>query len=344
MNNFEKIAKTIIEETNYITNPDQYIDEKLSSLACEISPSEKCDLYFLILEHNQKKLKKLQSKISELENKKNISTQKPRIKVNILPNDLSSNQLPQISGDDSLSKSRIDNILLATPENQVNMIKSLTEKELILFKLYLLKKKNELQKELREVITINPFQDITSLQQELININNLLKLKLSPKVEIKEDEKESPTTHTKIVFVRSASNQSYFASDITSYPERQKEIKIIVDKIMSGFFLDRKGIKSLEGYNNLHEFSSPNGARVLYSLINDNICIISLFWKDKQKSKKITSYYVEAKNRFASQEQYLKDNIGTADFEIEQLEIIGQINSLVDSEYKLAKKVGDNNE
>jgi len=338
MSNLEKAEQLILNEKEYILHPFTYI----APFTKDLNSSDKCYLLALILKHNVKFLKSLELTIAELESLKNTPTIKPdSARVLVASGDSSLTQSPQSSI--SINQSKIDNVLSLPIDKQLNVLKSLSSDELITFKLFLLRSKKELQKELYETILINPLQNVISLQNELANIDNILKLKIPVNLAKDENTTKLEPLHPKVIFVPSPSKQSYFAIDIALYPERQKEIKLIFDKITSGFFLERKGIKSLEGYTNLHEFSSPNGARVLYSLINDKICILSLFWKDKQKSKKITSYYIEAKNRFTMQEQYLKDNIGTPDFEIEQLELLGQINALLENDRELTKKVGDQN-
>ena len=73
---------------------------------------------------------------------------------------------------------------------------------------------------------------------------------------------------------------------------------------------------------------------------NGYIAICSLFFKDKQKSSKIESYYEEAITRFREQKKYIEENLNNPDFMINQSILVGQIYSLLDSDYTL-KKVGE---
>ena len=70
------------------------------------------------------------------------------------------------------------------------------------------------------------------------------------------------------------------------------EIKLILEKIVDGYFLRTKDTKAIEGYQeNLYEYKHPNGIRVLYVVEGNIIIICSLFMKDKQKSSRISNEY-----------------------------------------------------
>jgi len=86
----------------------------------------------------------------------------------------------------------------------------------------------------------------------------------------------------------------------------------------------------------LYEYKRTNGIRVMFVKRGNEIYICSLFYKDKQRSTKITSYYEEAIRRFNS---FINtQDITSPDFEIEQKELIGLIYGEIEPSTSLTKK------
>lgn len=220
-------------------------------------------------------------------------------------------------------------------------LSSLSREDKIKLKLYFLKMVNQTKKSIKESILRNPTSDISKLQNDL----SIYELAISF-VETIEKETEPESTFesapSRILFVPNNHNSTYLYEDILTYKENRKEIKNIIDKIIEGYFLKTKDIKSIEGFkpNCLYEYKHPNGIRVLYVVYKGLIFICSLFYKDKQKSSRIDSYYEEAIKRFNSSKDYIIANNDNPDFYIEQDELLGQIYSFID-DISYTKKVGE---
>ncbi len=220
-------------------------------------------------------------------------------------------------------------------------LSSLSREDKIRLKLYFLKMANQTKKAIKESILRNPTLGISKLQSDL----SIYELAISFVETIeKESEPESTfeATPSRIFVVPNNHNSTYLYEDILTYKENRKEIKNIIDKIIEGYFLKTKDIKSIESVkpNCLYEYKHPNGIRVLYVVYKGLIFICSLFYKDKQKSSRIDSYYEEAIRRFNSSKDYIINNNDNPDFYIEQDELLGQIYSLI-NDISYTKKVGE---
>lgn len=221
------------------------------------------------------------------------------------------------------------------------ILDDLSQEDLKVIKLTLYKIIIDIKQEIKNSIMMSPTSDITKLQDSL----NAYEIALES---LKEYKKEQTTTeeieneeYSNIVIAPNNRKSTYFYEDILDFQERTKEIKLIFEKIVDGYFLKTKDTKPIEGYSEkIYEYKHPNGIRVLYFVMGNIIIICSLFMKDKQKSTKIASEYEEAISRYYECEQYIKDNFDTPDFHIEQAELVGEIFTLLDG-ITLSKKVGE---
>lgn len=325
-----------------LSTKEEFIDSPLTFIANfsqDIDEQEIVELLRFIHVHNYEIVEQRQKHIIDMKQK--ISSAKPLHQVE-------ETKLVQEQPEEQPFASKIDptyiNSILTSSDlltELENRVSSLSKEELTFLKMQLHLKQNKLKRIIREKIMLNPSLNIKEYQEEL-ELLELAEVLISEQ-QSKEEVVEEQRTSSRIIFVPNASS-SYLYNDISEY-ENKKEIKITFDKLVDGYFLMTKDIKSLEGYKNakLCEYTHPNGIRILYVISDDIICVCSLFYKDKQKSKKIANYYEEAIRRFLSQIDYIKENYQTPDFIIEQDEIIGDIYSLLETGKKL-KKGGDSNE
>ncbi len=213
--------------------------------------------------------------------------------------------------------------------------------DIIRIKLHFLKQIIETKKAIKESCIYNPKEDLKELQDKL-EMYKLIVDTIS-EFEKKEEniEKEEEKTFSNIIFAPNGTRSTYIYEDISEYPDKSKEIKLIVDKMVDGYFLKTKDTKSIEGYQeNLYEYKHPNGIRVLYLVEGNIIIVCSMFMKDKQKSSRISNEYDEAINRYHRVKEYIINNFSNPDFHIEQAELIGEIYQVLDGN-TLSKKVGD---
>lgn len=220
------------------------------------------------------------------------------------------------------------------------ILEGISQDDLKQIKLSIYKMILETKQKIKLSILTNPTNDISKLQ-DLLNAYEIAleALKEYEKESIKEQE-ETTEEHSNIVIAPNKKT-TYLYKDITEYPERIKEIKLIFEKIVDGYFLKTKDTKQIEGYSEkLYEYKHPNGIRVLYIVQGSIIIICSLFMKDKQKSTRIANEYEEAISRFYESEQYILENFSNPDFHIEQAELVGEIFTLLDG-ITLTKKVGE---
>ena len=187
----------------------------------------------------------------------------------------------------------------------------------------------------------NPIADISTLQDNLNTYELVLEFMNNVKETEELEEDISNENYSNIVIAPKNQMTTYLYEDISEYPERIKEIKLIFEKIVDGYFLKTKDTKAIEGYQEkLYEYKHPNGIRILYLVSGNIITICSLFMKDKQKSTKIANEYDEAIKRYYESKEYITENFNNPDFHIEQAELVGKIFSLFDG-IALSKKVGE---
>lgn len=219
---------------------------------------------------------------------------------------------------------------------------SLSHQDIIRLKLHYHKQKLLVQKQIQSSVFLNPSNNISELQEKLCEIEFIMEfLKELEEVELLE-EQSVKKEYSNIIFAPTSKLSTYFYEDIEDYSEeRLKAIKAAVDKMLDGYIFKTKATRNIKGYDNLYEYKHPNGIRVLYVTIGNIIVICSLFYKDKQRSTKITGEYTEAISRFNNCSTYILENFNNPDFHIEQAELIGKLYTLLDNGISLQKKVGE---
>lgn len=225
-------------------------------------------------------------------------------------------------------------------EETTRILESQSHEDIVRIKLHFYKLIIETQKAIREKIIYNPQDDIRELQSNL-EVYTLIVETISELDKKEESFEPEEKEYSNIVFAPNGHRSTYFYDDIYEYPEKSKEIKLIVDKLIDGYFLKTKDTKSIEGYQeNLYEYKHPNGIRVLYVVEGNIIIICSLFLKDKQKSTRISNEYEEAINRYYKVKDYIVENFNDPSFHIEQTELLGEIMQVLEGT-TLSKKAGD---
>lgn len=225
-------------------------------------------------------------------------------------------------------------------EETLRILETLSHEDIIRIKLHFYKLIIETKKNIKEIILYNPQEDIKDLQSDLdtytLIVDTISELEKKETV-IDQEEKE----YSNIVFAPNGHRSTYFYDDIYEFTDKSKEIKLILEKLIDGYFLKTKDTKGIEGFQeNLYEYKHPNGIRVLYVVEGNIIIICSLFMKDKQKSSRIANEYEEAITRYYRVKDYIVENFNNPDFHIEQSELVGEIFQLLEGN-TLSKKVGD---
>lgn len=227
-------------------------------------------------------------------------------------------------------------------DESIRFLKSQSHEDVVRLKLHFYKLVLETQKAIREACLTVPLTDIKGLQSNLETY--LLILDLIHEAEKNETIEETTTEekeYSNIIFAPNGKRSTYILDDISQFPDKHKEIKLIIDKLVRGYFLKTKDTKGIERYKeNLYEYRHPNGIRILYVVEGNIIIICSLFMKDKQKSTKISNEFDEAVSRYYSVREYITTNFNNPDFHIEQLELIGEIYQTFDA-ITISKKVGE---
>ncbi len=226
-------------------------------------------------------------------------------------------------------------------EETMRVLEQQSHIDIVRIKMHFLKLIIETKKIIKESCISNPSGDIRELQEKLdtyiLIVDTISELEKKEQVVELEEEKE----FSNVIFAPNGYRSTYLYEDIIEFPDKSKEIKLIVDKLVDGYFLKTKDTKSIEGYQErLYEYKHPNGIRVLYVVEGNIIIICSLFMKDKQKSSRISNEYDEAINRYYNSRNYIVTNFNNPDFHIEQAELVGEIFELLDGP-TLSKKVGD---
>lgn len=300
----------------------------------ELTSEQFMDVLNYIVKHNKKYLLKIKKEQLELQrileqtNVKEEHKEQEEQKTNFL-------YATKVHKD---YNDKLDLIFFTIEENELNnIINQLSSNEIINLKLLILKRINEKKLQIKETLLNNPIKDIKINQEDIQRYEYLL-TKLTESKEIEEDIEE--TYDSKIILLP-YKNSSYLCEDIKEYIDGNRDLLNAFTKIINGYFLQSKDTKSIVKYDKLNEYKNPNGLRVMYvTMPNGYIAICSLFFKDKQKSSKIESYYEEAITRFREQKKYIEENLNNPDFMINQSILVGQIYSLLDSDYTL-KKVGE---
>ena len=226
-------------------------------------------------------------------------------------------------------------------EDTMRILETQSHDDIVRIKLHFLKLIIALKKEIKESCIYNPASDISKLQFDLdsymLILDTISELEKREQVVEIEEEKE----YSNIIFAPNGHRSTYLYEDIIEFPDKSKEIKLIVDKLVDGYFLKTKDTKPIEVYQEgLYEYKHPNGIRILYVADGNIMIICSLFMKDKQKSSRISNEYDEAISRYHNAREYIVSNFNNPDFHIEQGELIGEIFEALDGP-TLSKKVGD---
>lgn len=225
-------------------------------------------------------------------------------------------------------------------EETMRILETQSHEDIVRIKLHFYKLIIETKKAIREAVLYNPQEDIRELQSNLDTYTLIVDTisELEKKEEIVEQEEKE---YSNVVFAPNGHRSTYFYDDVYEFPDKNKEIKLILDKLIDGYFLKTKDTKGIEGYQeNLYEYKHPNGIRVLYVVEGNIIIICSLFMKDKQKSSRIANEYDEAITRYYKVREYIIENFNNPDFHIEQAELIGELFQVLEGT-TLSKKVGD---
>lgn len=226
-------------------------------------------------------------------------------------------------------------------EETMRILESQSHEDIVRIKLHFYKLIIETKKAIREKTLYNPGEDIRELQSKLdtytLIVETISELEQKDQIIEVEEEKE----YSNIVFAPNGRRSTFLYEDISEFPDKSKEIKLIIDKLVDGYFLKTKDTKGIEGYQeNLYEYKHPNGIRVLYVVEGNIIIVCSLFMKDKQKSSRISNEFDEAITRYYKVRDYIVTNFTNPDFHIEQAELVGEIYQSLDG-ITLSKKVGD---
>lgn len=324
---FEVFEKEI-SKLGFIEHPYDFLYSSFEDL----NTLDLIEYYRIIMLHNKKALAALSEKNRELTKRLNIET-KVEEPITIKKPTIVEKTIPQNEFDDSLY-TIIKTI--KTPEELENLIKSRGKDLIPKIKLYIYKYILEISEEIKILILLNSLEDIKERQTILEKYKQLLtSLNKEDKKEVKEEEKKGPT-----IIILPSKKGSYLLNDIEEY-ETYKDIKNGLDKILDGRFLEGKDTKPITGKKEklFEYFNKKTGLRILYILMDNNVIVVSeLFYKDKQKSIKIDGYYDEAIRRFSINKEFLEANLSNPDFAIEQMEIIGDIYSLLESRISLSKE------
>lgn len=222
-----------------------------------------------------------------------------------------------------------------------NNIRKLSQDGIALIKLHLFKELKQIKKNIRTKIIIDPLADITKEKQEYQRYKAFLdELIIEQEILIEEAVKHENNSDRRIIILPNGKNSTYLLEDIKKYPESYDEIYQTYENIISKRFLNSKSIKALKDVGEkLYEYKKTNGIRILFVKRGNDIFICSLFYKDKNKSTKITANYEEAIKRFTNYINSTQD-ISSPDFDIQQKEFIGMIYGEIEPSQTLTLKKG----
>lgn len=219
--------------------------------------------------------------------------------------------------------------------------KNLPQDAIMLIKIYLLKEINRLKKLIRIKVTKDPLEDIDKERLQLLTYLEFLDtLKIEQEILIEEEEQKDENASQNIILLPNSKSGTYLLEDIRNYPESYDEISSAFENIMSKKFLSSKSISTIRDKGEkLYEYKRTNGIRVMFVKRGNDIYVCSLFYKDKQRSTKITQYYEEAIRRFNSFME-LGYDVTSPDFIIEQKELAGLVYGEVEQSTSYTMKKG----
>lgn len=238
----------------------------------------------------------------------------------------------------------IDSIkYFSSNEEFANNTKNLSQDSIALIKLHLLKLIKQLERKIRTKVTIDPLCDTDNERLQLLTYKGFLEeLTIEQEILIEAEEKQEPNNQQRIILLPNGKNSTYLLEDIQNYPESYDEIFIAFENIMSKKFLGSKSIKSIKDVGDkLYEYTRTNGIRILFIKRGNDIYVCSLFYKDKQRSIKISANYDEAIKRF-NEFMSTGEDVTSIDFDIKQKELIGLIYGEIEPSQTLSiKKDGE---
>lgn len=333
----EKLSAILKLENGYITNPTDFIYEHFD----DITSTDLISCVRLIHLYNKTILSKQKEKTANLE--KLLKKAQPIIETNASSKKI---QQPVSIKREYKDLTEIIQVIMETAINdeveENKKITSLSQEDLLRIKLHFYKLYIQSKKDLKNTILNNPLENISKIQESINLYEYILHYINENEEEIKIEEVIPEEKEVrKIIFAPNNKKSTYFMEDIKEFPDKVEEMKITIDKVLSGYFLKTKDTKPLRNYDKLYEYKNPNGIRVLYVIYGNSIVVCSLFYKDKQKSIKIDDEYEEAIRRFNKSKDYIEYNINTADFYIEQEELKRQIEEFLMKSPTLSKKVGE---
>lgn len=332
VDNFEKHIKTV---EGYISFPTSFLYDQIQ----DPNIQEIVECTKAIVSHNTKSLIMQSEELARIQTE--LDTAKP-----IIEEEEKLKKSAQKEKTESKPRKDITELLelviySCLDEDAIRIVSSISREDFKLLKLSVYKLILDTEKRIRQQVLISPIDFVTNLQDNLNTYHLILEsLKEIEQTATFEQEEISTQEYSNIVIAPNGKKSTYLFEDIAEHQERTKEIKLIFDKLIDGYFLKTKDTKGIEGYQNLYEYKHPNGIRILYIVDGNIITICSLFMKDKQKSIRITNEYEEALRRYSEVEQYIQENFTNPDFHIEQAELVGEIFTLLDG-IALSKKVGE---
>ncbi len=325
-----------IDEQDYIESPANFVycDELQLPDNIELNEEHIMDILNHIAEHNKEcvdKIKYKNEKITKLINQDEKQKEEQQTKT----------EQAVIKREYKDVDSKLDILLYSYGEDDYEKtLLSIPTHEIIHIKLAILKKINELKKQIKLELIYNPLFNISNIQEEIDVYGKILSSfdLLTNKEEIIEEENDSYNPN--IIFLKNK-DTSYIYEDLSECIEENKEIKKGFNKVLSGYFLTTKDLTPIRNYDKMYEYKNPNGLRVLYFVLPNNYVAISkIFLKDKNRSKKISSNYEDAYQRFIQQKEYIINNLNNPDFLIDQSLLVGELVTLIEDGIIL-KKVGD---
>ena len=338
MDRVDKFALEMEKVDYYIYNPLSFIYEHID----DPTSSEIIECYKYIYLNNKEMIRKFREYLKGLEDK--IKSVKPLVLEH--NSDTKEEKIEEVTKrvEDKDLSDVIEFITYCNFDTELDIfLDTLSKDDILRIKLYFLREVKLYEEVISDTILNDYSADVSKLQSELKVYKEVLNrlIKYTKKEEVLE---ESKTEQSNIIILPSKKS-SYLLQDIKEYSERSKEIKNAFDKIIEGYFLRTKDLKPIrEAQDSLYEYRNPNGIRILYFVKGNYIFITSLFFKDKQKSTRISSYYDEAHNRYYNAYNYVMDNLNNPDFYIEQAELVGQIYSFLEANMVVSKRLGDKND
>lgn len=323
----DKLVKTLEEMPEQICDTGTIYDIYETP-----TENEMVDALKIIVEHNKKVISNIKKSNQEFREQISNARKKEKQQTPIEEPDIVEKTKKHIN-----VSQKIEVILANDEEKAKKYISTLTEQEILYIKLEIYKKIKNIEEQIQLSIMDSTLNDISNYQ------NELLKLKIIIELFKKQDEKEEKLEieTNNIILLPNKKNSSYLLHDIQEFPEQINEIKTVIDKVFSGYFTFTKDNRSINNADvKLSEYKSKTGIRVMYIVLpNNKLLIVSLFYKDKQKSTKITGYYEEAERRFAQSKDQLEEYMLEENFSIEQAELMGKVTEYLEAHERKNKRV-----